>query len=96
MNFFRRLIIGAKLFIALLLYPFFKKRYENSWMIFERENNADDNGWIFYQWIKKHHPEQKIFFLLGKKAIKDLGLKNDPQIVKWELEVKKCSDKDRR
>lgn len=60
-------------------------RHKDIWLICERYNSAEDNGWIFYQWVKKHHPEQIIFFILGKvgKAAKETIYGKDDRIVEW-------------
>lgn len=60
-------------------------RHKDIWLICERYNSAEDNGWIFYQWVKKHHPEQIIFFILGKvgKAAKETIYGKDDHIVRW-------------
>ena len=38
------------------------------WLIVERPNNAEDNGWIFFQWLKKNHPDEPFYFVLNKEA----------------------------
>ena len=38
------------------------------WLIVERVDNAEDNGWIFYQWLRKNRPEQPAYFALDKAA----------------------------
>ena len=50
---------ALKLLVSLIIYPFIKKKYVHSWLICERKNSAEDNGWIFYQWMKKNHPDQQ-------------------------------------
>ena len=56
-------------------------REKHIWCIVERVDSADDNGWYFYQWIKKHHPERHVYFLLGKNAEQfDI---NDKTMIAW-------------
>ncbi len=43
-------------------------REKNIWLFCERPNNAQDNGWIFFQWVRQKHPEQNVYFVLDKSA----------------------------
>ncbi len=45
------IIHSLKLIVALLIYPFTYSRYKGVWLMCERENNAQDNGWIFFNWL---------------------------------------------
>ena len=74
-----------KLLISILLYFVKAKKYSGCWLISERVDSAEDNGWIFYQWIKRNHPEQSVYFALGKKAIiiKEESLGKDENLVEW-------------
>lgn len=45
-----------------------KLRKKDIWLVVERMNGAEDNGWIFYQWLRKHHPERNVYFVLQKDA----------------------------
>lgn len=74
---------AIKLLIALLLYPFVINKYRGAWLMCERKDSAQDNGWIFFEWIKKFHTEQKVFFALNGEYIASHGLMNDSSIVKW-------------
>lgn len=61
---------------------FFKK---DIWLMCERYNSAEDNGWILYQWIRKNHPEQEVYFILGGKGKAAIEAINGPddRIVLW-------------
>lgn len=72
---------SIKLIISLplaLLY-FFKNK--NCWIICERKDHAEDNGWIFYHWVKQNKPNQKVFFVLDKCS-KQFD-SNDKNMVSW-------------
>lgn len=71
------------LFVSICLYPFCFQKYINSWLISERLDSAQDNGWIFYQWLKKNHPEQKSFFCLKKNTIYRMHIETDKSVVVW-------------
>lgn len=60
------------------LYIRFKKHL---WLICERKDNAQDNAWIFFKWLKKEHPEQHFYFVLDKHAPSFDS--NDSRIIKW-------------
>ena len=42
---------------------FLRKRY---WVICERGTDARDNGWHFYQYVKRCHPEIKVYYIIDK------------------------------
>ncbi|MEG2776783.1 MAG: CDP-glycerol glycerophosphotransferase family protein [Cellulosilyticaceae bacterium] len=47
------------------------KRYKPNrdiWLISEREMEAEDNGYHLYRYIREHHPEQKVFYIINKKS----------------------------
>lgn len=41
---------------------------DGSWIIMDRDTQADDNGEHFYRYIQENHPEQKIYFALNKDS----------------------------
>lgn len=56
-------------------------RKKNIWLVCERINGAEDNGWIFYQWLRKNHPERNAYFVLSEDAP---GFdKNDDHMLAW-------------
>lgn len=40
------------------------KKYSNSWLLMDRNTQADDNAEHLYRYIKNNHPEQDIYFVL--------------------------------
>jgi CDP-glycerol glycerophosphotransferase (TagB/SpsB family) len=42
--------------------------YQDSWLLMDRDSQADDNAEHLYRYIKDIHPEQKIYFVLRKKS----------------------------
>ena len=73
------------LIVGLLPAFIIKLRKKNIWLMCERYNLAEDNGWILYQWIRKNHPEQPVYFILGKKgkADKEAQFGRDDHIIVW-------------
>ncbi|MDY4186441.1 MAG: CDP-glycerol glycerophosphotransferase family protein [Candidatus Borkfalkiaceae bacterium] len=45
----------------------FKKK-SDYWVICERGVDARDNGYAFYKYLKKEHPEQIIYYIIDKKS----------------------------
>ncbi|HEE9967834.1 TPA: CDP-glycerol glycerophosphotransferase family protein [Citrobacter freundii] len=43
-------------------------RYLESWLLMDRDIQADDNAEHLYRYIKKEHPKQKIFFILRRES----------------------------
>jgi len=69
------------LLLAWIPSRFVKPRASQLWLICERKDNAEDNGWIFYQWLKRQHPEQAARFILDKHA--DNYDTCDPTMIAW-------------
>ena len=40
----------------------------NFWLICEEENEARDNGYWFFRWLRENHPEQKVAYAINKKS----------------------------
>lgn len=43
-------------------------KYRNVWLISERGNDARDNGYVFFKYIKKTHPEINAFYVINKDS----------------------------
>lgn len=75
--------IKASFMLLCAIIPALYIRYtKHPWLLCERKDNAQDNAWIFYNWLKKAHSEQEAFFVLDARASSfDV---NDNHIIKWE------------
>ena len=67
-----------KLPIALICVPFYKAKHRDLWIVCEDINEARDNGYWFYKYVKKHHPEQECVYAISSKSpdlckIKEIG-----------------------
>ena len=49
----------------------------NVWLLSERGDEARDNGYSFYEYLKKSHPQQKVRFLITKKSSDYSKVKED-------------------
>ena len=38
------------------------------WIVTERSNQARDNGYCFFKFLKKYHPEQPVYYIIDKKS----------------------------
>jgi CDP-glycerol glycerophosphotransferase (TagB/SpsB family) len=48
-------------------FPLPKKLNKPVWLINDRPNSASDNGYYFYKYLQKEHPEIKSYFVLSKE-----------------------------
>ncbi len=55
-------------YLCALAVKFFNKQYRNCWLISERGDDARDNGWFFYEHIKKNHPEINVKYVIAKTS----------------------------
>ena len=63
---------------ALMIRPFFSKKYKNTWLICEEKTEARDNGYHFFKYLCKEQPQQDCYYAIATgckdwKKIKDLG-----------------------
>ena len=61
----------TKLLCAQLIAPIVKltcPSLRNIWIISERGDDARDNGYFFYKYMKTRHPEQKIYYVISKDS----------------------------
>lgn len=88
--------------IASLLDQFCKdwSKYEkagDTWIIMDRDTQADDNGEHFCRYVLKEHPEQRVLFALRKDAPQYDSLKREgfPLVEfgskRFETEIRTCS-----
>lgn len=67
----RILLFFAELFLAYIVSLFikaFNKNMRNVWIIAERGDDARDNGYFFYKYIRENHPEQNIYYVIKKSS----------------------------
>lgn len=82
------------------LVPDFNKncdqKYKDCWLFVDRVMFADDNAEHFYRYVKKLHPEIKIFFLLSSDSCDWVRLQKEFRLITYgsldhQLALKKCS-----
>ncbi len=45
-----------------------KKYYDNAWIISERGDDARDNGFFFFRYVRNKYPQKKIFYIIKKNS----------------------------
>ncbi len=65
-------------YILSLVIKLFNKNVRNIWIIAERGDDGRDNGFFFYKYMRKVHPEQRIIYVIKDSSadadkVKDLG-----------------------
>lgn len=63
-----KLLTSSKIIKKLSYSSFFKYYFNNAWVFIDKPSEANDNAEHFYRYIKLHHPEINIFFLLRKRT----------------------------
>lgn len=72
----------TKMIVALLVSFFIKKN--DLWIISERGFDARDNGFVFYQWLSKNHPEIKIKYIITKSSIDYHKFSNKNDLIEFD------------
>lgn len=45
-----------------------KKEYKDIWLISERKDEAEDNGYHLFKYIRENHPNEKVYYLIDKQS----------------------------
>lgn len=53
------------------------------WLVCEDKNEARDNGYWFFKYVKENHPKQKIAYAINKKSPDYLKVKNIGKIINY-------------
>lgn len=51
-----------------------KNEYKNIWLICERGNDAKDNGYNFFKYIRENHPDINAYYLINKSNMNDFKI----------------------
>lgn len=77
MKLLRTTISTFKMLIAVIIAPLLAKKYSSVWIVGERRNQARDNGYCFFKYVRTHYPNSNIFYIIDKSndmhKILDLG-----------------------
>lgn len=81
-------VIGIIKFLVVIIPAIIYKKYLNLknkrvWLICEKKDMARDNGFVFYKYIKKEHPEILCFYAIDFDSYDYTKLKKDKNVIKW-------------
>lgn len=48
--------------------PPIRQKFSGSWIFSDRSTDADDNAEHLYRWVRRHHPELNIWFVLDRSS----------------------------
>lgn len=57
-----------KLPISLVAAPFYKMNHKDLWIVCEDENEARDNGFWFFKYVRENHPTQECVYAIHKSS----------------------------
>lgn len=58
----------VRLLRGLARLPVVRWKFARAWVFADREGDADDNAEHLYRWVRRHHPEVKVWFLLSRSS----------------------------
>lgn len=64
----RDLLATIPMLAALILKPFYRKKYSDAWLVCEDPAEARDNGYHFFRYMCLHHPEQKCVYAIRRNS----------------------------
>lgn len=75
----------VKLFFAyiLVLSLYRKKVNDSHWLICEKIDEARDNGYHFFMYVRKNHPEINIFYIMKKSSVDYQKIRKIGRIVEY-------------
>lgn len=75
------LINAARMIVLIPPALFFRHFYDSVWIITERHDQARDNGYCFFKYIRNKYPEKRVYYIIDKNAIDLQKLKSFGNII---------------
>lgn len=72
-----------KLLLAVIPAFFLRKKRKNMWLVCEYENEARDNGYWFFKYVRENHPEQDAVYAVNKSSADYDKVKNLGEVVSY-------------
>lgn len=67
-------------------------KYKNMWLICERGTEAKDNGYVFFKYLRKEHPEINAWYVIDKNCKNDYDrVKDYKNIIQYNSEEHKIA-----
>ena len=76
----------AHLFLCLLVFPFAiiaKAFVRGFWLVCEDKNEARDNGYWFFEYVRRCHPKRKIAYAINKSSPDYVKVKNLGKVISY-------------
>lgn len=64
----RDFVSGLQFILAVPCASVFKLFHKDLWLICEDEYEARDNGYVFFRYMRKKHPEQEVVYAINRKS----------------------------
>lgn len=61
-------LLYRMIMIVIFRFLFGFMKTKSHWIILERGTDARDNAYFFYKYMKRTHPEQKVYYVIDKKS----------------------------
>lgn len=69
--------------IAIIMRPFYRKKYENVWLICEEPSEARDNGYHFFRYLCTEHPELDSIYAIKRNSVDYQKIKELGRIIEY-------------
>ncbi|KQM84129.1 CDP-glycerol glycerophosphotransferase family protein [Agromyces sp. Leaf222] len=60
--------IGDRALAFETMLPWVRRRFAGSWVLMDRDTEANDSAEVLYEWIRDHEPTQRIWFVLRRES----------------------------
>lgn len=70
-------------YIPLYIYTSIRKNPKHLWLITERSEDARDNGFFLFKWIRDNHPDIKVFYAINKTSKDYNKISSLNNVVQW-------------
>lgn len=64
----RDILSGFQFVLAIPFAAVMKRKHKDLWLICEDANEARDNGYVFFKYIKTHHPNQEVVYAINYES----------------------------
>ncbi len=70
MKLLKHIVDLVTIFITFLISSVLKlnRKYTDIWLVSERRNEAEDNGYHIFRYIRENYPEQKVYYVIEKRS----------------------------
>lgn len=77
-------VLSIFVFIVAIPYAIYlKKKRPDMWLICEEYNEARDNGYWLYKYVREVHPEQDCVYAINKKSVDYSRIKNLGEVIQY-------------